>query len=66
MTLISNPKLNAGQRTRSGGFSKTGSRGLDEVNQSGCYCCLSVNVSNERRDEFPKTISEYEDAFDGI
>ena len=44
MTLRSNPKLNAGQRNRSGWFSKTGSRGLDEVNQSGCYCCLSVNA----------------------
>ena len=65
MTLRSNPKLNTGQRNRSGWFSKTGSRGLDEVNHSGCYC-LSVyfiqHVSNKSRGELEKTISEYEDA----
>ena len=67
MTLRSNPKRNAGQRNRCGWFSKTGSRSLYEVNQSGCYCCLSVRAisfsmsANKRRGELGKTTSEYED-----
>ena len=67
MTLWSNPKRNAGQRNRCGWFSKTGSRSLYEVNQSGCYCCLSVSAisfsmsANKRRGELEMTTSEYED-----
>ena len=38
------PKTKRWPKDRSGWFSKTGSRGLDEVNELGCYCCLSVNA----------------------